>query len=141
MCTCTSFYLDILMLIPKFILLTERRRNGSHYAFSSNFLAILNSLFSVLADFEGFFQPQIIIISWRIGVIISILGMFLYYFYLGFYYNVFPFVMCLQLLIITPLKSNTSCPACGYRLFWWPLITNKCRHCGKNLFSRINKPI
>ena len=38
MCTCTSFYLDILMLIPKFILLTERRRNGSHYAFSSNFL-------------------------------------------------------------------------------------------------------
>lgn len=76
-------------------------------------------------------------ITWRIMGVVSIVGVVLSaYVKMSSQTCSFIFISLLQCFALVPLLSPCSvCNICGKRIYWKPLISNRCPCCGKVLFK------
>lgn len=77
-------------------------------------------------------------VTWRIMGAVSIFGLVLsIYFQLPIQNKTFIFLSLLQCFVLVPLFSPFSvCHICGKRIYWKPLISKHCQHCGEILYKQ-----
>jgi len=82
------------------------------------------------------------IITWRLTAVVSILGLVLFIlFECHVKYSFILIYLLLNSFVNMPLVSQAStCDACGRRVYWKPLISYNCPHCGEILYKERNIP-
>lgn len=101
-------------------------------------LSYFESVIFVMISFQEYIinktkiKDHIWVIIWRIETIIYLSDL-VFSLYFGrlmqnYYFILLPLFIC---LLIIPLASQIStCSSCGKRVYWKPLISNNCQHCG-----------
>jgi predicted RNA-binding Zn-ribbon protein involved in translation (DUF1610 family) len=76
--------------------------------------------------------------AWRVSAAVSVLGLALSKIFEWPARNLlFVVLLLLQNFAVMPLLSpNSACRACGRRVYWTPLISERCPRCGKTLYEK-----